>query len=43
MSFGSQTHELFAVDQRILRKEITTLSDDRCTITGALDFLFTGV
>jgi toxin CcdB len=41
--FWLATHELFAVDQRILRKKITTLSDDRYTITGALAFLFTGV
>jgi toxin CcdB len=36
------THELFAVEQRILRKKIATLSDRRDAIIAALDFLFTG-
>jgi toxin CcdB len=41
--FWLATHELFAIDQRILRNKVTSLSDDRYTITGAIDFLFTGV
>jgi toxin CcdB len=36
------THELFAVDQRILRGKITTLADHRDAIIAALDFVFTG-
>jgi toxin CcdB len=36
------THELFAVDQRILRGKITTLADHRDTIIAALDFVFIG-
>ena len=41
--FWLATHELFAIDQRILPKKVTSLSDDRYTITAAIDFLFTGV
>jgi toxin CcdB len=41
--FWLATHELFAIDQRILRKKVATLSEDRYKITAALDFLFTGV
>lgn len=37
------THELFAVEQRVLQKRVTTVSEDRYTIMAALDFLFTGV
>jgi toxin CcdB len=37
------THELFAVEQRVLQNKIGTLSDERYTITAAIDFLFTGV
>jgi toxin CcdB len=36
------THELFAVDQRILHGRVTTLADRRDTIMAALDFLFLG-
>jgi toxin CcdB len=36
------THELFAVDQRILRGKITTLADHRDAIIAALDFVFIG-
>jgi toxin CcdB len=36
------THELFAVDQRILRGRVSTLADHRDTIMTALDFLFLG-
>jgi len=36
------THELFAVDQRILRGRVSTLADHRDTILTALDFLFLG-
>ena len=35
-------HELFAVDQRILRGKVTTLADHRDKIIAALDFVFTG-
>jgi toxin CcdB len=36
------THELFAVDQRILRGRVTTLANNRDAIMTALDFLFLG-
>jgi len=36
------THELFAVDQRVLRGRVSTLADHRDTIMTALDFLFLG-
>ena len=41
--FWLATHELFAVDQRILRKKVTSFSEHRDSITRALDFLFTGI
>jgi toxin CcdB len=40
--FWLATHELFAVDRRLLRKKVGTLSDHRDTITSALDFVFSG-
>jgi len=36
------THELFAVDQRMLRGRVTTFADHRDAIMAALDFLFLG-
>jgi toxin CcdB len=36
------THELFALDQRILGGRITTLADHRDAIISALDFVFIG-
>lgn len=36
------THELFAVDQRILRGKVGTLSEQRDAIIASLDFVFTG-
>jgi toxin CcdB len=36
------THELFAVDQRILRGRVTTLAEHRDSIIAALDFIFIG-
>jgi toxin CcdB len=36
------THELFAVDQRILRNRVTTVADHRDAIIAALDFVFVG-
>jgi toxin CcdB len=36
------THELFAVDQRILRGKVGTLADHRDAIIAALDFIFIG-
>jgi toxin CcdB len=41
--FWLATHELFAIDQRMLRQRVASLADDRYTITAAIDFLFTGV
>jgi hypothetical protein len=35
-------HELFAVDQRILRGRVATLSEHRDAIVAALDFVFFG-
>jgi toxin CcdB len=40
--FWLATHELFAIDQRMLRKKVTSLAEHDRTITAALDFLFTG-
>jgi toxin CcdB len=40
--FWLATHELFAVDQRILRGKVATLADQRDAIIAALDFVFTG-
>jgi toxin CcdB len=37
------THELFAVDQRMLEGRIASLAEHRATIMTALDFVFTGV
>lgn len=36
------THELFAIDRRILRNPVANLDEHRQAIIGALDFLFTG-
>jgi hypothetical protein len=36
------THELFAVDQRILRSKVGTLDEHRDAIIASLDFVFTG-
>ena len=36
------THELFAVDQRLLRGTVTSLTDHREAIIASLDFVFTG-
>jgi toxin CcdB len=36
------SHELFAVDQRILRGRVATLSEHRDAIVAALDFVFFG-
>ena len=41
--FWLATHELFAVDQRMLRKKVTSFSEHRGSITAALDLLFTGI
>ncbi len=40
--FWLATHELFAVDRRVLRQPIANLSDHRNAIIAALDFVFTG-
>jgi toxin CcdB len=36
------THEMFAVDQRILRGKVATLAQHRDAIIAALDFIFVG-
>jgi toxin CcdB len=41
--FWLATHELFAVDRRVLRQPIANLSDHRDAIIAALDFVFTGI
>jgi toxin CcdB len=37
------THELFAVEQRMLKSGIANLGDHHSTIMAALDFIFTGL
>jgi toxin CcdB len=36
------THELFAVDQRVLHGRVATLADHRDEIISAIDFVFIG-
>jgi toxin CcdB len=36
------THELFAVDHRMLRRKVGSLAERRHEIIASLDFLFTG-
>jgi len=40
--FWLATHELFAVDRRMLRQTIASLSDQRDAIMSAIDFVFVG-
>lgn len=40
--FWLATHELFAVDRRILKNQVATLGPNRDAIVAALDLLFTG-
>ncbi len=40
--FWLATHELFALDRRILRKRIASLAECRDQIIAALDMLFSG-
>ena len=40
--FWLATHELFAVDRRMLHKTVTSLAQERSAIITALDFVFTG-
>lgn len=40
--FWLATHELFALDRRILRKKVASLAECRNQIIAALDMLFTG-
>ena len=35
-------HELFALDRRILRRQVGSIADQRDVIIAALDLLFTG-
>jgi len=37
------THELFAIEQRVLKHTVASLADQHDTIMAALDFVFTGV
>jgi toxin CcdB len=41
--FWLATHELFAVDRRVLRSKVATVSDHRDAIIAALDFVCTGI
>lgn len=36
------THELFAIEQRMLKDRVASLADQHDTIMAALDFVFTG-
>lgn len=40
--FWLATHELFAVDRRVLGDKVTTLSEQREAIMVSLDFVFAG-
>jgi toxin CcdB len=40
--FWLATHELFAVDRRMLPRTIVSLSDQRDAIMSAIDFVFVG-
>jgi toxin CcdB len=40
--FWLAIHELFALDRRILRKNVASLAESRDQIIAALDMLFTG-
>jgi toxin CcdB len=40
--FWLATHELFAVDRRLLPQSVASLSNDRDAIIAALDFVFAG-
>jgi toxin CcdB len=40
--FWLATHELFAVDKRVLRDTVASLSEQRDAIMGAIDFSFIG-
>jgi toxin CcdB len=37
------THELFAIEQRVLKERVASLTDQHHAIMAALDFVFTGV
>jgi toxin CcdB len=37
------THELFAVEQRVLKERVASLVDHHDAIMAALDFVFTGI
>ncbi len=41
--FWLATHELFAVDRRVLRQPVANLSEHRDAIIAALDFGFGGI
>ena len=41
--FWLATHELFAIDRRMLRQPIANLVENRYGIVAALDLLFTGI
>ncbi len=36
------THELFAIDRRMLGQSVASLADRRDIVIGAIDFLFIG-
>jgi toxin CcdB len=40
--FWLAAHELFAVEQRMLKETVATLAEHQATIMAALDFVFTG-
>src|ERR1700743_1046959 len=41
--FWLATHELFAVDRRLLGRTIVSIADHREAIIGAIEFVFTGI
>lgn len=40
--FWLATHELFAVDRRVLRQSVASVSEQRDAIMSAIDFVFIG-
>jgi toxin CcdB len=41
--FWLATHELFALERRVLRSKVATLATNRDDIIAAIDMLFTGI
>jgi toxin CcdB len=41
--FWLATHELFAIERRLLKERVASLADQHDAIMAALDFVFTGI